>query len=315
MGTTRWAFIVASALFMAACATDSLPKKDFTAMMVESSARTEEPLPSLSPRLRELVGVWEGVWVADWGRTETLTTRLVVETVSEKRANVVYMWYPGGPYEAGWSRRYANIVNGDTITWSSIASDGREIVFSFQLSQDLKTLQAKRTYGGWPVHTTMRKAATSAAPPSTARPFGSAAVGQTPWPDIMPTLAPGKSDSPVAASLPANTEITPPGADVPAAKAAWSGKWRGWACRDFACDTKLAVEKVTTDGATIIYSFASAQVRPFMTRVQAKFVGDELQAEIGGGARVTYRMRSDANIEFLWTRGQASAAGILSKEK
>jgi len=144
---------------------------------------------------------------------------------------------------------------------------------------------------------------------------GCAAVGQTSWPDFMPTLAPGKSNSPVAAYLPANTEITPPEADVPAAKAAWSGKWSGWACRDIACDTKLAVEKVTTDGATIIYSFASGQVKPFMTRAQAKFVGDELQADIGGGANVAYRMRSDGNIEFLWTRGQAWVAGILSKDK
>jgi hypothetical protein len=96
---------------------------------------------------------------------------------------------------------------------------------------------------------------------------GCAVTGQTSWPDFMPTLAPGKSSSPVAAYLPANTEITPPGAELPAAKAAWSGKWSGWACRDFVCDTKLAVEKVTTDGATIIYSFASGRAKPFMTRV------------------------------------------------
>ncbi len=144
---------------------------------------------------------------------------------------------------------------------------------------------------------------------------GCAGLTQTPWPDFMPTLAPGKSNSPVAATLPANTEITPAGADVPAAKAAWSGRWSGWACRDFACDTKLAVEKVTRDGATIIYSFASGQLKPFMTRVQARFVGNELQADIGGDARVFYRMRSDGNIDFLWTRGQGWIAGILSKEK
>jgi len=144
---------------------------------------------------------------------------------------------------------------------------------------------------------------------------GCAGITGTPWPDFMPTLAPGKSNSPVAATLPTNTEIAPPGADVPAAKTAWSGKWSGWACRDFACDTKLAVEKVTMDGATIIYSFASGRAKPFMTRVQAKFVGDELQADIGGDARVAYRMRTDGNIEFLYTRGQSWVAGILSKER
>ena len=157
MKTTRRAFTVFSVVFMAACATGTAPKKDFATMMVESYAKTVEAQPNLSPRLRGLVGVWEGVWIADWGRTDTLTARLVVETVSEETANVVYMWYPGGSYEAGWRRVYAKIVNRDTITWSSTASDGREIVFSFQMSQDLKTLQAKRTYGGWPVHTTMRR--------------------------------------------------------------------------------------------------------------------------------------------------------------
>lgn len=145
--------------------------------------------------------------------------------------------------------------------------------------------------------------------------LGCAAVAQTSWPDFMPTLEPGKSNSPVAAYLPANTEITPPVAGLPPSKAAWSGKWSGWACADRVCDTKLAVEKVATDGAAIIYSFASQQVKPFVTRVQAKFVGDELQADIGGGARITYRMRSDGNIDFLWTRGQGWAAGILSKDK
>lgn len=144
---------------------------------------------------------------------------------------------------------------------------------------------------------------------------GCAGMTGTNWPDFMPTLVPGKSSSPVAAYLPANTEIVPPAANLPPTKAAWSGKWSGWACADRVCDTKLAVEKVTNDGASIVYSFASQSVRPFATRAQAKFVGNELQADIGGGANIAYLMRPDGNIDFLWTRGQAWAAGILSKDK
>jgi hypothetical protein len=145
--------------------------------------------------------------------------------------------------------------------------------------------------------------------------LGCAAIGQTNWPGFMASLEPGKSRSPVAAYLPANTEITPPAADLPAAKAAWSGKWSGWACQNWVCDTKLAVEKVTTDGAAIIYSFASQRWGPVVLHAEAKFAGDELQADIGGGERVAYRMRSDGNIDFMWTQGQNWAAGILSKEK
>ena len=145
--------------------------------------------------------------------------------------------------------------------------------------------------------------------------LGCAATGQTSWPGFMASLEPGKSNSPVPAHLPANTEITPPAGDLPAVRAGWSGKWTGWACQNRVCDTRLAVKKVTTDGAAIIYSFASQQVGPVVLHVEAKFVGDELQADIGGGAQVAYRMRSDGNIDFMWTRGQNWVAGILSREK
>ncbi len=126
---------------------------------------------------------------------------------------------------------------------------------------------------------------------------------------------PTRSTSPASAFLPADLQITPPAADLPAAKAAWSGIWSGWACRERACDTKLAVEKITAEGATIVYSFASRTVPPFVERTSARFVGHTLQAGLSGGARIMYRVRPDGALDFLWTNDQDWSTGILSREQ
>ncbi len=141
------------------------------------------------------------------------------------------------------------------------------------------------------------------------------ASAQTNWPDFMPKLDLDLSTSPVAAVVPPSVTVEPPAPDVPPAKARWSGKWSGWACQDQVCDTKLVVERVTAEGATIIYAFASASVKPYNARLEAKFVGDELQATLRSGAQLAYRMRKEGDIEFLWRSGSHWVAGILSKDK
>ena len=74
------------------------------------------------------------------------------------------------------------------------------------------------------------------------------------------------------------------------------------------------MEKVTAEGATIIYAFASARLNPFHERLEATFVGDELRATFSSGASLAYRMRRDGNIEFLfWSSENEWQAGILSK--
>jgi len=140
------------------------------------------------------------------------------------------------------------------------------------------------------------------------------AKGQTNWPDMIETLDSGKSDSPIAAYLPDDTKISAPVSGLPPEKAAWSGKWRGWAGNKTKGDARLVVEEVTDEGASIIYSFASNTVKPFAQRVQAEFVGNELQADLSSSVRVFYRMRKDGNIEFMWRKGKAWIIGILSKE-
>ncbi len=144
---------------------------------------------------------------------------------------------------------------------------------------------------------------------------GCAVTGHPTSPNGTGSLPPRKSTSPVAAPLPADLQITPPAADLPSAQAAWSGIWSGWACRERACDTKLVVETITAAGARIVYSFASQSVPPFSERLVATFVGDSLQAVLGGGARIRYRMRPDGDLDFLWINDGDWSTGILAREK
>jgi hypothetical protein len=140
------------------------------------------------------------------------------------------------------------------------------------------------------------------------------ASAQTPWPSFMSKLIPGFSTSPVTVAIPRYVAVEPPVADLPADKSRWSGRWRGWACQDQTCDTRLLVEKVGAQGASIIYAIASEQIKPAILRVEAKFVGEELQGTFGG-AKISCRFRESGDIEFYYQRESAWVAGILSKEK
>ncbi len=73
------------------------------------------------------------------------------------------------------------------------------------------------------------------------------------------------------------------------------------------------VEQVTAEGATIAYSFASRTVPPFLERTTARFVWETLQAVLSGVTRITYRMRPNGDLDFLWTKGQGWLTGVLSR--
>ena len=137
---------------------------------------------------------------------------------------------------------------------------------------------------------------------------------QTNWPSDIRTLAPEASASPVAAVVPANPAVLSPKLDVPPEQAKWSGTWSGFACQGRVCDTKLVVERVTNDDATIIYAFASGSVNQYATRVEAKFVGGELRGALGNGATIAYRMRESGDVEFLYYRSDSDQVwGVLSR--
>jgi len=151
--------------------------------------------------------------------------------------------------------------------------------------------------------------------PSAAAPPSAGARSDSPptWPDLSKAQA-GLSQSPVMVVM-WSTNIEAPGADVSPDKAKWSGRWAGWACRQQSCDARLIVEKVTAEGASIIYGFASKDVAPVTARLEAKFVGQELQATFRDGATVAYRMRPEGDVEVYYRRESYWYGGVLSKEK
>lgn len=125
-------------------------------------------------------------------------------------------------------------------------------------------------------------------------------AAQTAWPEYMPGLAPGLSESSVAAVLPSDITITPPAANLPADKARWSGVWTGWACWASLCDVKLAVEKVTDTGATLVYAGSSSQ-STINDRGEALFVNNELVFRVKTGANLALRLRPTGEMEFsIW---------------
>lgn len=138
---------------------------------------------------------------------------------------------------------------------------------------------------------------------------------QTNWQPFVSNMDPGISTSPVSANLPNDLAIEAPASDLSPELARWSGKWRGWACQDQTCDTRLAVERVTASGASIVYTFASATIKPVIARAEAKFVGNELQASFPSGTTIAYRFRKSGDIEFHWQKNSSWSTGVLSKEK
>lgn len=127
-----------------------------------------------------------------------------------------------------------------------------------------------------------------------------AAGAQTAWPEYMPGLSTGFSESPVAAVLPADMTITPPAADLPADKARWSGLWQGWACGGALCNVRIAVEKVTDTGATLVYAGGSS-TSSLTERSEALFESSELVFRVKTGARLAMRLRAGDEMELsIW---------------
>lgn len=139
----------------------------------------------------------------------------------------------------------------------------------------------------------------------------------TAWPSYMPDLVAGFSESSVAAVLPTDVVITPPSASLPVDKARWSGVWQGWACMSRACDIRVAIESVSTTGATVVYAGASEQQPQVTDRAQGSFVGNELHARLHTGARLVLRLRGgvDEMEMSVWRpETQLLAAGVLTNK-
>ncbi|MDB5912340.1 MAG: hypothetical protein JWP22_1015 [Ramlibacter sp.] len=145
--------------------------------------------------------------------------------------------------------------------------------------------------------------------------FGlSAGAGaQTAWPDATADNQPGASHSARSVRLPADVKLMSARADPAGAHAAWSGGWRGWGCPAFTCDVALVVEEARGDEATVVIAAAGSEL-DLSERVQARFVGDELQARLADGSTMQFRQRADGNVDFLWRRRADWVAGVLGKD-
>ena len=145
--------------------------------------------------------------------------------------------------------------------------------------------------------------------------WATTAGAQTAWPDYMPGLSAGFSESPVAAVLPADMTITPTAVSLPADKARWSGLWQGWACGGALCNVKIAVEKVTDMGATLVYAGGSS-TSSLTERSEALFESSELVFRVKTGARLAMRLRAGDEMELsIWrSDGQLIATGLLTQK-
>ena len=142
------------------------------------------------------------------------------------------------------------------------------------------------------------------------------ATAQAHWPGYISQLEHDTSESTVAAILPADVSVQAPASSVSSGKARWSGIWSGWGCQSRACDIKLVVEKLSDEGATIVYVGASASSK-LSERVQAVFAGNELKAKLSTGTALSFRIRPDTSgvMEFAGVGPDSSVrvAGVLSQ--
>ena len=136
---------------------------------------------------------------------------------------------------------------------------------------------------------------------------------QTHWPDYISSIEPDVSESPIAALLPQDVAVLAADASLALDKARWSGHWAGWACSGRLCDIKLVVEKISAEGATIVYVGASAS-GTVSERIQAKFNANELQGRLSSGTQLSFRIRSEGIVEFVThAKGIVRVGGVLSQ--
>src|SRR5947209_66497 len=108
--TQRICLLVAGAVFLAASCSHARGSDSIAAALPSPSAvQITRPASSLPPQLAAFSGTWEGRWVGAGGASSgTLPSRLVVEKINAKSAQVVYIYgTQRGYFRAGWFRAHA----------------------------------------------------------------------------------------------------------------------------------------------------------------------------------------------------------------
>lgn len=142
------------------------------------------------------------------------------------------------------------------------------------------------------------------------------AHAQAAWPPEMSHLRAGPAESSVAAELPPDVALQPPDPALQDRRtASWAGIWRGWACRAAQCDVKLAIERLSAEGATVVYAGANTTQR-ITERGEARFINNELHMPLRNGATLLLRLREDGDMDLsLWRNAtQLISYGVLTQK-
>ena len=143
---------------------------------------------------------------------------------------------------------------------------------------------------------------------------GSPATAQQPAASPRPATAGVPVNVQLPVPLPADLQIIPPGPDVPAERAAFSGVWSGrW---EGTLDTALVVQQIAQPEVSTVYAWGVAPSwnihRAGWVRARARFAGSELHVQTS--VLIIYRMQPDGRLsgEFLGT-GFTPTRGVLTK--
>lgn len=135
----------------------------------------------------------------------------------------------------------------------------------------------------------------------------------------LAACAPGQgvSTGPKPATLPAGLIISPPGADVPADYAAFSGRWFGtWGNN---LDGKLAVTEVAPDGSVqVVYAWGENPGRFDAGRfgVTGKVENGELRlARFSSGATVKYRLSDEDTLQGEYLLDGRTTYGTFARQE
>lgn len=255
-----------------------------------------------------LIGKWEGPYTFDSGFRGRTTLTIVSAAGGNVQAALEWNWQNGGygrSPDTGTMR--ATIGNDGKLHVGggafTLIKDGNEYTLEGHLN-----LQPGRAKHKW-----SRSGVDLSAVPATTTTQTTASLA--PWPPYQAELLPHRSKSPNAAALPGDVKIVTPTAAVPAELAAFSGRWDGWMCRDWACSTKLAVEELHAKGGTIVYAFANEMRGNYHERMPAVFQNGELTAQSVRNFTVAYSVRPDGNLDAIYFGGGGEwASGVLTRE-
>ena len=99
--------------------------------------------PNLSPKTAAFLGTWEGMWDGK------LAARLVVYKIDGRLADYIYAWGASSYFRMGYDISVAQ-VSGNKLEWTQPGRmRGYETIFTFTMSDDLKTIKGTRRGSDW----------------------------------------------------------------------------------------------------------------------------------------------------------------------